>query len=135
MERTARSILAIDASSFGNALGLIPSIRALRAGYPQSSIVAASSTGVCQLLTRQKLVDEVIDLGIIRAEDRQIGSSLKRFLSLAKRARRFGFDLILDFAPRIDTELVSRLLIRQRTVTASGLPPVIGQLLAWGQSR
>lgn len=128
----ARSILAIDTSPFGRSLGLLPAMRALRASYPKTFLVAAATTGTCELLTAAGLVDDIVDLGVIKSQDGRRVGSLGRLVTLTRRLRRYSFDLALDFSPGLETLMVSRLLIRARTITPSRLPRVLESLLAFG---
>jgi len=125
MRYEARSILAINALPFGRSLGLLPAIRALRAAYPRTFLVAAAPTGVCQLLSACGLIDESIDLGVLRPSN----LGLKRLLSLARASRRHSFELVLDFSPRLETQIVSRLMLRGRTITPSKLTGAIDMVL------
>jgi len=136
MHYPAHSILAIDMSPFGRSLKLLPAIKAVRQAYPSAFVVVAATTGTCELITADSLADETIDLGVIKLASGST-SGLKRFLTLAKRARRHSFDLILDFSPRLETFLVSNLLLRARTITPSVIPRAVEFLLAFGgrQSR
>lgn len=134
MPYPAHSILAIEMSPFGQALALVPAMRALRAAYPRTFLVAAASNGTCELLSACGIVDETIALGVIKSPDWG-GSALRRFLSLVRRSRRFDFDLVLDFSPRLETQIVSRLVMRARTITPSKLPRALGMLLEFGGVR
>jgi len=136
MHYPAHSILAIDMSPFGRSLKLLPALKAVRQAYPSAFVVVAATTGTCELITADSLADETIDLGVIKLASGS-ASGLKRFLTLAKRARRHSFDLILDFSPRLETLLVSNLLLRARTITPSVIPRAVEFLLAFGgrQSR
>src|SRR5712692_31668 len=131
MPHPARSILAIDASPFGRSLALLPAMRALRAAYPKALLVAATSTGIGELLSASGVVDETIDMGVIKSSDRRFTSSLKRFAGLARRARRLHFDLVLDFSPRLETQITSRLFLGARTLTPSRIPRAIEVLLSF----
>ncbi len=131
MPHPARSILAIDASPFGRSLALLPAMRALRASYPKALLVAATSTGIGELLGASGIIDEAIDLGVIKSSERRFTSSLKRFAELVRRARRFNFDLVLDFSPRIETQITSRLFLGARTLTPSRIPRAIEVLLGF----
>jgi ADP-heptose:LPS heptosyltransferase len=134
MPYPANSILAMDMSPFGQSLALAPAMRALRAAYPRTLIVAAASNGTCELLSACGSVDETIGLGVIKFPDHG-GSAVKRFVSLVKRSRRFDFDLVLDFSPRLETQIVSRLVMRARTITPSKLSHTLGMLLELGGVR
>jgi ADP-heptose:LPS heptosyltransferase len=135
MPYAAHSILAIDMSPFGHSLGLLPAMRALRISYPQTSIVAAAPSGTCELLTACGIVDETIGLGVIKSPNRGNAGALKRFLSLIRHSRRYNFDLVLDFSPRLETQIVSRLILRAHTFTPSKLPRSIDLLLDLGGMR
>ncbi|HXU08887.1 MAG TPA: hypothetical protein VN743_07800 [Blastocatellia bacterium] len=131
MHYPAHSILAMDLSPFGRSLKLLPAINAVRQAYASAFIVVAANTGACELITADNLSDETIDLGVIKlASGNALG--LKRSLTLAKRARRHSFDLILDFSPRLETMIVSNVLLRARTITPSSIPRAVEFLLAFG---
>lgn len=134
MPYPAHSILAIDMSPFGQSLALVPAMRALRAAYPRTLLVAAASNGTCELLSARGIVDETIGLGVIKFPDRGV-RAVKRFLSLVRRSRRFNFDLVLDFSPRLETQIFSRLVMRARTITPSKFPRMLGMLLELGGVR
>lgn len=131
---SARSILAIDMSPFGQSLALLPVMRALRASYPKTFLVAAAPGGTCELLRAGRLVDETISLGVVKVSDHGHAGGLKRLLGLVRGARRYSFDAILDFAPSLETQIVSRLVLRARVFTPSRLPRVIGMLLDLGSA-
>ena len=128
----ARSILTVDMSPFGQSLAMLPVIRALRASYPMTLLVAAAPSGTCGLLTGGGLVDETISLGVIKLSDRGRSGVLKRLLGLAKVARGRSFDVVLDFSPSIETLVASRLALRGRVFSPSRLPRVISMLLDLG---
>lgn len=125
----ARSILALDLSPFGPSLALVPAVRALRAAYPKTLLVAAAASGTCELLAATGLVDDAIPLGVIKLPDRGAPGALKRLFGLIRRSRRYNFDLVLDFSPRLETQIVSRLLLRARVFTPSKLPRALGVLM------
>jgi ADP-heptose:LPS heptosyltransferase len=129
MKTAARSILVLDVSPFSRSLWLLPSMRALRAAYPQSFIKVAATKGVCELLDASGLADETIDLGVITAADSGLGSSLKRVGRLARRARKNDADLVIDFSPRLETQLLSRFVLGAETAVPSRLAGVIETLL------
>lgn len=128
----ARSVLAIQMSSFGESLGLLPAMRALRASYPKAFLVAAAPGGTCELLRDCGLVDEVISLGVIKPSDGGHSGTLKRLVGLLRGARRYDFDLILDFSPSLETQIASRLGLRSRVFTPTSGSRVIGMLLELG---
>src|SRR5262249_6738174 len=126
-----RSILVIDASPFGRSLALLAVLRAIRAAYPYAHITAATASGTCELLTACKLADDTIDLGLVHPAK----GAAKRLFNLFSRARHRDYDLVLDFSPRLETQMLSRLSLRARTLTPSRLPRPIEMLLAFGGVR
>ena len=129
MVYSARSILAIDTSAFGQSLTLLPVTRALRQAYPNAQLVVAAPGGTCELLTSDRLVDETISLGVVKNAEQGRAGGLKRLFELASRARKHSFDVVLDFSSSLETLVVSRLVVRGRVFTASKLPRVISALL------
>lgn len=129
MRYSARSILALDLSPFGRSLALLPAMRALRQAYPKALLVVAASSGTCELLRASGLADETIELGVIKPSNKS--GALRRLISLARRSARYDFDLLLDFSPRLETQIVSRLVLRARTITPSKLPRAIEMLLGF----
>lgn len=125
----ARSILAIDISPFGSSLALLPAMRALRASYPKTLLVAATSSGTCDLLRAAGLVDDTIDLGVNKSSESGYSRALGKLATLIRRSRRYNFDLVLDFSPRLETQIAARLILRARTITPSRLPRTIEMLL------
>jgi ADP-heptose:LPS heptosyltransferase len=53
-------------------------------------------------------------------------------MGLARRSRRYNVDLVLDFSPRLETQFVSHLILRARTLTPSRLPRGIEMMLNLG---
>lgn len=133
MQQPPRAILAIDTTPFADSLSLLAVIRALRLALPQTFIAVAAATGTSELLASARLADETIDLGIIKPH--QGGDGLKRMARLFKRARQREYDLVLDFSPKLDTQVLSRLVIRARTVMPVRLPTVIEMLTGGGGRR
>lgn len=114
---------------------MLPAIRALRAAYPKTFIAVATSTGASELLTATGLADEAIDLGVIKASgDGSYSGALKRAARLFRGARRFDFDLVIDFSPRLETQMLFRFAVRARTITPSRMPHMIEMLLG-GHAR
>src|ERR1051325_629330 len=113
MRDQPRSILIIDASPFGRSLVLLAVLRAIRAAHPYAHITAATASGTCELLTACKLADDTIDLGHVHPTQ----GSAKRLYKLFSRARRRNYDLVLDFSPRLETQMLARLSLRARTLT------------------
>src|SRR5512132_262088 len=105
MPQPPRAILAIDTTPFARSLSLLAVIRALRIELPQTFIAVAAATATSQLLMAASLADETIDLGVIKAQHG--GDGLKRLARLFKRARHRDYDLVLDFSPKVDTQVLS----------------------------
>jgi ADP-heptose:LPS heptosyltransferase len=133
MSNSARAILAVDVSAFGQALMLVPTMKALRAALPKTFLAAAAPTGVCELLAGCGLVDEAIELGVIKADGAAYASALGRLGKLINRTRRHEFDLVLDLSPKVETQILSRAFLRARTLTPSRLPHLFDALLARAQ--
>lgn len=131
MREQPRSILIIDASPFGRSLTLLSVVRAIRAAHLYVHVTAATASGTCELLTACKLADDTIDLGLVHPAH----GSAKRLYKLFSRARHRNYDLVLDFSPRLETQMLSRLSLRARTLTPSRLPRPLEMLLAFGGVR
>jgi ADP-heptose:LPS heptosyltransferase len=129
------AILAIGASAFGQSLFLLPAIKAIRASYPESFIAAAASTGTCQLLAASRTVSEAIDLGVILPSSSGFGEALKRFSRLMKRAGRNRFDLVLDFSPRLETQLACLALKGGWSLRLMRLPDLMHLLLTFSKQQ
>jgi ADP-heptose:LPS heptosyltransferase len=131
MSQPPRAILAIDTTPFARSLSLLVVIRALRIELPQSFIAVAATTAMSELLVAAGLTDETIDLGVIKPQHG--GDGLKRLARLFKRARQRDYDLVLDFSPKVDTQLLSRFVLNARTVMPARLPRVLDLLMggAW----
>jgi ADP-heptose:LPS heptosyltransferase len=125
--QTPRAILAIDTAPFAHSLALLSAIRALRISMPQTLVAVAATTGVTELLAAARLADETIDLGVIKPHRGSDG--LKRLSRLFKRARQREYDLVLDFSPKLDTQVLSRFIMRTRTLMPARLPRVIDMLI------
>ncbi len=98
---------------------MLPAIEALRRHFPQTFIQAAVATGIGELLMWHTLVDEVIDVGIIPAGEQNLGGAVKRLFKLLSKTRGNTTDLILDFSPRVETQMVARWRGVARYVTPS----------------
>lgn len=132
MPYPARSILAIDLSPFGQSLALVPVIRALRASHPKAFLVAAAPGGICELLVDCGLVDETISLGVIKLPDSGPSRAFKRLWTLVRSSRHYDFDLVLDFSPRFETQLLSRLVLRAPVLSPSRASRALSTLLELG---
>jgi ADP-heptose:LPS heptosyltransferase len=127
MQQPPRAILAIDTAPFADSLSLLAAIRALRIAMPQTFVAVAAATGVGELLAATRLADETIDLGVIKSH--QGSDGLKRLARLFKRTRQREYDLVLDFSPKLDTQVLSRFVMRARTVMPARLPRVLDLLI------
>ncbi len=129
---SARSILAVDGSPFGQSLSMLPVMRALRASYPGAILVAAAPAGTCELLRACGGVDDCISFGVIKTSNRGHPGAFRRFVGLIRGARRYDFDLILDFSPSLETQIATHLAWRGRVFTPSRGSRVLGMLLELG---
>jgi ADP-heptose:LPS heptosyltransferase len=125
-----RSILILDLLPFGQSLALLPAVRALRAAYPRTFIAVAASKGACELLTASRLVDEVIDLGVIKSSNQNFSGALGRVARLFKKTRQKDPDLVLDLSPRLESQVFTSALLRARAVTPSKPLDVLERLLS-----
>src|SRR5204863_9706488 len=92
--------------------------------------------GICELLRASSLVDHTIDLKTYKSPEPRYLDSVTRLAALIKGARRHSFDLVLDFAPRLETQITARLILRSRTITPSRPSRVIDMLTGWtGMSK
>ncbi len=129
MQNTFHHILVLDFSPFGQSLSLLPACRALRAAHTRTFITVAASRGACDLLSASRLVDEVIDLGVIKSSNQNFSGALGRIARLFKRTRRSDPDLVLDLSPRLETQVFTSALLRTRAVTPSKPFDVLDRLL------
>jgi ADP-heptose:LPS heptosyltransferase len=131
MHNSPRSILSLDVSPFGRSLNLLPVMRALRASFPQAYLGVATNVGACEALEVQGLVDTTISLGVVKLPVSG-ADAFKRGWTLVRKIRGYNFDLVLDFAPRLETQLISRLVLRIPVLTPARLPRGLGRLLEFG---
>ena len=131
MRQLPSAILAIDTTPFAHSVRLVAAIRALRGALPDAFVAVAAATGTTGLLQATRLADDTIDLGEIKTtpSPRQLNDSLKRGLRLFERTRHRDFDLVLDFFPKLDTQILSRFVMRARTITPMRMPKVIEMLM------
>jgi ADP-heptose:LPS heptosyltransferase len=123
-----RSILAINAASFGRSLALLPALHALRRAFPKTRITAAVTRGIIDLLSTTDLVDETIDLGVISASKSKTLSRVSRFVKLARRSRSAGFEVVMDFSPGAETQLLARVFLNARVISSPAGPSFIESL-------
>lgn len=129
MKLKPRGILAIDAMPFGRSLALLPALTSIRTAFPDAVLQAATCTGTCELLALNRLCENTIDLGVIKPVPKPLAAMSRRLVRLHRRVRRGRIDLVLDFAPLIETQAFSRLAVRSRVITPSGLPGGLEALL------
>lgn len=133
MTNHPRSILVVESLPFGRALASLPAIKALRAAYPKTLIGAAATRGIIELLNTGNLIDEAIDFGVIHSSNQGVVGALGRSARLFGKARKENFDIVLDFSPGPETQLISRVILGARTIIPVSLDSVVDRLL--GRSR
>ena len=131
MHYSPRSILALDVSPFGRSLNLLPVTRAIRASFPQVYLGVAAHVGTCEALETQGLVDTTISLGVVKLPVSG-AEAIKRGWTLVRKIRGYNFDLVLDFTPRLETQLISRLVLGVPVLTPARLPRALGRLFEFG---
>ena len=119
-----RSILAIDGSPFSRSLAVLPALQALKAAYPHARLVVAASRATCEVLAVTGLAS-LIDLGALRSGDQGRGFALQSLIRLVRTTRRETFDLVLDFAPGIETQIACRMIPHSRLVRPSRLRSLV----------
>lgn len=129
MQYDPRSILVVDASHFGKALLMLPAMQALRDTYPETFILAAVSKAMSELLKAFQLSDETIELGVIKPAEQNYASAVTRLLRLMRSTNHSDYDFVVDFAPKLETQIASRLTWRTRHVTPSRLSNLFDTLL------
>lgn len=133
MTNHPRSILVVESLPFGRALASLPAIRALRLAYPKTLIVTAATRGIIELLTIGNLVDEAIDLGVIHSSNQGLLGAAGRSARLFGQARKENFEMVLDFSPGPETQVISRIVLGAKTVTPLSVSHFVDRLL--GRSR
>jgi ADP-heptose:LPS heptosyltransferase len=128
MRNSPRSIFALDVSPFGRSLTLLPVMRALRASFPQAYLGVAAHVGTCETLQAQDLVDTTISLGVVKLPASG-ADAIKRGWTLVRQIRGYNFDLVLDFSPRLETQLISRLVMKAPVLSPTRLHRAFGRLL------
>lgn len=129
MQYDPRSILVVNASHFGRALLMLPAMQALRDAFPEAFIHSAASKGMSELLKVFHLSNETIDLGVIKPTEQGYGSAMNRLLRLMRATNGDDLDFVVDFTPRLETQIASRLGWRTRHVTPAKLSNLIDALL------
>jgi ADP-heptose:LPS heptosyltransferase len=119
MQYDPHSILVVDASPFGEALLMLPAMRALRDAFPETYILAAVSKAMSELLKAFQLSDETLELGVIKSAEQNYAGVVKRLLRLMRNTNQRDYDFVVDFAPKMETQIASRLTWRTRHVTPS----------------
>src|SRR5215471_3856491 len=128
MNYSPRSMLALDSSPFGRSLNLLPVMRALRESFPQAYLGVAAHVGTCETLQVQGLVDTTISLGVVKFPGSG-ADAIKRAWRLVRKVRGYNFDLVLDFAPRLETQLISRLVLGAPVLSPVRLPRAFSRIL------
>jgi len=133
MTNHPRSVLVVESLPFGRALASLPAINSLRAAYPKTLIAAAATRGIIELLNIGNLVDETIDFGVIHSSNQGVVSALGRSARLFGKARKENFEMVLDFSPGPETQIISRVILGARTVIPISLENIVDRFL--GRSR
>jgi ADP-heptose:LPS heptosyltransferase len=129
-----RAILVVDVVPFGKSLLMLPALQALREKYPEAFISVAAAKGAGDLLSVSGLVDETVDLGLIKPTEQSYGSAIKRLFHLVTKTRR-EYDWAIDFSPRLETQIASRLSWRTRHITPSRFSNLIDMFIRRAGSR
>ncbi|MGH9763256.1 MAG: glycosyltransferase family 9 protein, partial [Blastocatellia bacterium] len=117
---------------------LLPTLRAIRDGFKGSSVTAAASTGTVELFSAYRLADEVVDLGVVEPSRQGAGpalSALKRTLKLLTRVHSRKFDLTVDCAPRLATQLLALFAHGKTVAPIVRLPDLVDTLLGGKHGR
>jgi ADP-heptose:LPS heptosyltransferase len=133
MTNHPRSILVVESLPFGRALAALPAIKALRFAYPKTLIAAAATRGIIELLTLGNFIDEAIDLGVIHSSNQGLLSAAGRSARLFGSTRKENFEMVLDFSPGPETQVISRIILGAKTITPISVSNFVDRLL--GRSR
>ncbi len=135
MAQQPHSILAIEVAPFGVSLEILPAMKALRVAYPGTFLIAAAPSGTCELIQTYGFADATVNLGVVRQSAQGSGDSIKRIIRLFRDTRRTDVEIVLDFSPRLETQLISRIAIGGRTITPSRMPPILEGLFGRARPR
>lgn len=133
MTNPPRSILVVESLPFGRALLSLPAIKALRFAYPKTLIAVAATRGIIELLTTGNLIDEPIDLGVVHTSNQGLFGAASRSARLFGSARKENFEMVLDFSPGPETQIISRIILGAKTVTPLSVGHFVDKLL--GRNR
>lgn len=122
MRFSPRAILAIDISPFGSSLTVLPAIRLIRDRFPGASLTAAASSGTCELLLDIGVVQEAIDVGVVKDSSEGPGRFFRTLYKLTRLRRRSSFDLVLDFSARYEPLIAFLFGSRSRVLAPRGQP-------------
>ncbi len=88
-----KRILVVKLVALGDAVLLIPSLRALRKKYPQAEILFLG-TSLTQNIVKQfpEYINEIIALNVMR-----LAKQPSYFIQIIKQLRNYHFDLVIDF--------------------------------------
>lgn len=98
-----KKILVIKLGALGDVILAVPSLRMLRDRYPDAWISVMVDRKFAALLAKSPYINEIIPV------DRERLSKLKYFFRTAKRIRKEGFDISLDFQNSKWTHLLAYL--------------------------
>ncbi len=108
---------------------MLPAMLALREAFPETFIVTAASKGLSEMLKIFKLSDKTVGLGVIKSTEQYYVNSLKRLFRLMQATNPHDFDFVIDFAPKLETQIASRLGWRTRHVTPARIINLVDVLL------
>ncbi|HYL99885.1 MAG TPA: hypothetical protein VEZ90_13095, partial [Blastocatellia bacterium] len=129
-------LLFVSTVPFGESLALLAALGAIRNGFKNAFITAAASSGAVELFSAYRLADETIDLGLMeKSGDGAAVSSLVRTIKLLRTVRRRRFDLIVDCAPRVGTQLLALFSRGKTVVPIVRLPDLVDDLLGGKHGR
>lgn len=101
---------------------MLPAMRLIKDRFPGTALAAAASSGTCELLLDTGVVEEAIDLGVIKDSSEGLGRFLKTLYRLARSSRRSSFDLVLDFSARYEALIAFFFSARGRVLAPGGQP-------------
>jgi ADP-heptose:LPS heptosyltransferase len=90
-------ILAIRLARFGDIVLLLPSLKLLKAQFPQSRLIFLTDTRWRPLAEMCPAIDEVIAMDRLAMRDGSVLHAAKEIAGVARTIRRQRFDLVVDF--------------------------------------
>jgi lipopolysaccharide heptosyltransferase II len=102
--RQTKRILVIKLGAFGDIVLAVPSLRMIRKKYPQAFIAVLVDAGLTATLEQCPYIDEVIPF---KRHDKR--TPIRTLNMLAKKLRKYSFDISVDFQNTTKTHLVAAL--------------------------